>query len=436
MPPLEKRLRDRYLTMVLSHLQAAQRVASGVSTLPEATGALSATQAAYRFLHNPSIGLRHLAAPLLKAAHTSIAETCVGYVLVIHDWSQVPYRKHHSKTDRLTMSAPCDLGYKLQVALAVGDREGAPLAPLLLNLYAADGVHSSGGGRVRPPMCPLDEVSPAMAFVERQKFPKPVVHVLDAEADSVAHLRQWSQEPGRRFVVRADNRWLEHEGRELRCRDWQAEFKAQGSFRFTRSVEYRGRKASQYVAELPVRMLRPAYQNRQGKRRVVPGEPLPLRLIISEVRDDKTDEVLATWFLLTNVETAIEAATIALWYYWRWRIETFFKLLKSAGLQLEDWRQQTADTVARRLLVASMACVVVWQLARNETPQGDQARRLLVQLSGRTMARGTSFTMPALLAGLWVLLAMLNVLKHYDLDQLRELATFALPERAHGPPNR
>ena len=434
MPPFERRLRDRYLTMVLSHLRAAQRLASGVSALPEATQGLSATQAAYRFLHNPSIGLRHLAAPLLKAAHTAIADTCEKHVLVIHDWSQVPYRKHHRKTDRLTMSAPCDLGYKLQVALAVSDHQGAPLAPVLFKLYAADGVHSSEGGCVQPPGCPLDEVSPAMAFVERQKFLQPVVHILDAEGDSVGHLRQWSREPGRQFVVRGENRWVEYEGRELRCADWQAELGAQGVFHYTRAVEYHGQKASQYVAELPVRLLRPAYQNRQGKRRVVPGEPLPLRMVISEVREDQTGDLLATWFLWTNLPSATPAATIALWYYWRWRIETYFKLLKSAGLQLEDWKQQTADTVARRLLVASMACVVVWQLARNETPQADQARRLLVQLSGRTMARGASFTMPALLAGLWVLLVTLNVLEHYNLDQLRELATFALPKRATKPP--
>jgi hypothetical protein len=420
--------------MVLAHLHAAQRLASGVSALPASTEALSATQAAYRFLHNPHVRLRDLAAPLLKAAHQAIADTCQGHTLVIHDWSQVPYRKHHKKTDRLTMSVSCDLGYKLQVALAVSDREGAPLAPLLMRLYAADGVHTSEGGPTWLPGCPLDEVSPAMAFVERQKFSKPVVHILDAEGDSVGHLRQWNREPLRRFLVRGDNRWVEHEGRELRCADWQAELRGQGVFRFARPVEYHGRKAHQYVAELPVRLLRPAYQNRQGKRRVVPGEPLPLRLIVSEVRDEQSDTLLATWFLLTNVEPTIPAATIALWYYWRWRIETFFKLLKSAGLQLEDWKQQAADTVARRLLVASMACVVVWQLARDPTPQADQVRRLLVQLSGRTMARGTQFTMPALLAGLWVLLAMLNVLDHYNPDQLRELAKSALPDRATRPP--
>ena len=420
--------------MVRSHLQASQRLASGVSAVPEASCALSATQAAYRFLHNPQVDLRQLAAPLLQAARVAVDETCEQCVLVVHDWSQIPYRKHRRKRDRLTMSAACDLGYKLQVALAVSDRQGTPLAPIRLELAAADGVHSSEGGAPRPAECPLDEASAAMAFVERQQLPKPSVHLLDAEGDSVGHLRQWAQTTSRRFVIRGGNRYVEHDGREMRCADWQAELRAREAFAFARPVEYRGVPARQYVAELPVRLLRPAYQNRGGKRRVVPGPPLPLRLIVSEVRCAETGETWATWFLLTNLEPTIDAATIALWYYWRWRVETFSKLLKSAGLQLEDWKQQTADAVARRLLVACMACVVVWQLARAETPEAEETRRLLVQLSGRAVARGRSFTTPALLAGLWTLLTMTNIFQHYDLEKLQQLADFALPKYPDRPP--
>jgi hypothetical protein len=420
--------------MVRSHLHASQRLASGISAVPETSCALSATQAAYRFLHNPQIDLRQLAAPLLKAAGVAVDQACEHCVLVVHDWSQIPYRKHRRKRDRLTMSAACDLGYKLQVALAVSDRQGVPLAPIRLELAAADGVHSSEGGAPRSPECPLDEASAAMTFVERQEFPRPPVHLLDAEGDSVGHLRQWANTPGRRFVIRGGNRYVEHDGCEARCVAWQAELRAQDAFAFARTVEHHGVPARQYVAELPVRLLRPAYQNRGGKRRVVPGAPLPLRLVVSEVRDAETGETLATWFLLTNLEPTIDAATIALWYYWRWRVETFFKLLKSAGLQLEDWKQQTADAVARRLLVASMACVVVWQLARAETPEAEDTRRLLMQLSGRTVARGRSFTTPALLAGLWTLPAMINSLQQHDLEQLQKLAEIALPKYPTRPP--
>jgi hypothetical protein len=161
----------------------------------------------------------------------------------------------------------------------------------------------------------------------------------------------------------------------------------------------------------------------------VPGRPITLRLVVSEVRD-AAGQVLARWLLLTNVPVTVAAATVALWYYWRWRIESYFKLLKGAGQQLEHWQQRTAAAIAKRLLVASMACVVVWRLARSEAPGAEQWRHLLVRLSGRQMGRGRTFTEPALLAGLWVLLAMLDVLDHYDLAELRRLAEFVRPTNA------
>ena len=109
--------------------------------------------------------------------------------------------------------------------------------------------------------------------------------------------------------------------------------------------------------------------------------------------------------LLTNVPADVEAARVALWYYWRWRMESYHKLLKGAGQQVEAWQQESAAAVARRLLVASMACVVVWQVARLDGAAGGRVAGGLVRLSGRQM-RGRGFTRPALLAGLWVLLAM------------------------------
>lgn len=115
------------------------------------------------------------------------------------------------------------------------------------------------------------------------------------------------------------------------------------------------------------------------------------------------------------------------WYYWRWRIETYFKLMKSTGLNAERWQQETAAAIASRLLVPSMACVTVWRLARSTHPQAAPTRQLLVRLSGRQIKHRGEFTIPALLAGLWTLLSMIEVLNHYSLDEIRELATLCLP---------
>ena len=411
-------------------------MAAGLRALPTTAKPFASTQAAWRFFHNERVTLPRLARPLLVASRDGVAEQCDAFVLVVHDWSGLHYNGHTSKTDRVELSQSTDLGYELQTVLLVSDRSGDPLGVASLSLRAADGVHCSRQATVRPPLSQLDELAPAMELVEKQKLAKPAVHIIDAEADSVGHYREWIKQPGRYFLVRADaERIVEHEGQKRSFSAILQRLREQGAFRQTRDVLYHGTLARQGVAEIEVVLTQPARpQRRDGRpRRAIPGPPVPLRLVISEVRD-ALGKVLAVWFLLTNVPSTVDAETIALWYYWRWRIESYFKLMKSAGQELEHWQQEDAEAIARRLLVASMACVVVWQLMRNNTPEAAEVRELLVRLSGRQMKRTKPFTAPALLAGLWVLLTILYVLERYQLQDLRRIADVLFTSPHTGPP--
>jgi len=229
-----------------------------------------------------------------------------------------------------------------------------------------------------------------------------------------------------RFVVRGDAiRRVRWEGRERRLSDLLPELE----FSPSREVDYHGAPVTQFVATTQVVLHRPAqrHQIRAGRhlRKAVRGRPLELRLVVSELRDAQ-GEVLARWLLWTNV-LRVPAATIAQWYYWRWKIESCFKLLKSAGQHVEQWQQTSATAIAKRLLVAAAACVVVWRLARSTAPRAVEARALLVRLSGRLMQRGKEFTEPALLAGMWVLLGLLDTLERHTLAEIKELAGFILP---------
>ena len=199
-------------------------------------------------------------------------------------------------------------------------------------------------------------------------------------------------------------------------------------------VLYKGRPASQSVAEVRVvitRKAKPA-QKVDGKR-VAPiaGKPLALRLVVSRIHDAQ-GKLLAQWLLLTNAPDAVDAQTIARWYYYRWQIESMFKLLKGAGQQMEDWLQDDAMAIAKRLVVASCACVLVWQLAAATSPQALEIQDFLVRISGRQTKRTKPVTAPALLNGLWLLLSTLTLLEHYDIDQLKQYAQFVFPNR-HGP---
>lgn len=418
------------MNLVRAHAASSNALASGPHAVPGVNQAFATTQAAYRFFHNPRVSLRALAAPLITFSRQEAANVCQRYVLVAHDWTPLSYVKHTGKKDRV-MFSQCRKpeGYEVQTALAISDHDGAPLAPLVMSLRAADGVHCSRSWQVREALSPLDELDPAMTYIEHLKLPLPVVHLVDAEADSVAHFRQWASCPGRWFLVRGDDRLLEWEGSEKKCSAIQAQLRDAGRFTYTREVLYRGQSAQQYVAEVSVRLLRAGQRNRpkSGDRRKIPGAPLPLRLIIAEVRSPE-GELWATWYLLAHVPQEVDAQTIALWYYWRWKIEEFFKLLKSAGVQAEQWQQESAAAITRRLLVAAMACVVVWRLARSEHPEAPAARKLLVRLSGRQLRRGREYTMPALLAGMWNLMAMLEELHRTPLDELQSLARLILAQ--------
>jgi len=427
LPPVDKRLQARFEELVKEHAGQAQRVAAGPRSLPGEGSAFARTQAAWRFFKNKSLSLPALAQPLLDHA-AEVAKGCQGYCLVPHDWSNLDYRSHTSKKDLVCLGQKEEIGYELRSALLLSDQTGAPLAPLCQDLRALDGVHSSRHHTVQPSDSCLDELTPVMAYIADLKFPHPVVHIIDREADSVAHYRQWDQ-AGYLFLVRADrDRIVQYQTEHLKLSLVVKSLAEQQAFREVREVEWHGRSARQWLAEAEVTLDRPARRHRvvNGKKKHtnIPGPPLTLRLIVSRIYD-VDGKLVAEWLLFTNLPAVVAATVVALWYYWRWRIESFFKLLKGAGQQLEHWQQETASAIARRLLVASMACVLVWQLAHNPTPMGRELRKLLIRLSGRQMKHGVEFTLPALLAGLWVLLAMMDVLNSYDLEQLQKLANLA-----------
>ena len=435
LPGVEGRLNERYRQLTVSHLSDAHRVAAGLRLPASVNQPFAATQAAWRFYRNPRIRLPQLAGPLIQCARDAAAGDCQEYMPCAIDFCALHYGGHDAKPDRIELAHDQDLGYELLSILALSDRDGAPLAPLCLELRAADGVHSTRWNEPRPPGSRLDRLQGLMRHTRSLSLDCKPVYLIDREADSVGHYRRWDAEK-HLFVVRADEqRLVLHEGRERKLPEVVRLLRERGAFSEARTVTFKGKPAKQHVAQTPVVLHRPARQHRvdrrsgQRRRRDVPGAALPLRLIVSEVRDGR-GRLLARWLLLSNLPASVPAATVALWYYWRWRIESFHKLLKGAGQQIECWQQESAAATARRLAVASMAAVVVWRLARDASPEAAQMREVLVKLSGRQMKRGRKargFTEPALLAGLGVLVQALFLLELYSVEQLRVLARHTLP---------
>lgn len=425
---MDRRLQRRYEKLVQSHMKSANRNAAGPHLLAGKSQAASATQAAWRFLNNPKVSLVGLAEPLREAGRRACQQSESDYVLLAHDWCKIDYKNHSNKADLRQITHETDIGYDMTSALLVDAASGDPLAPMQLHLKTADAVHSTGTSAPDLDAHHLDQVAPTMEEAEQWNLEKKVVHIIDREADSLGRLRSWDA-AGHLFLVRCDDRRVLWNGEPWLLSEIIQHFDSEALFEPVGEAKHHGKVVAQEVAQTEIVLHRNHSAVIDGKKQQVSGKPLPLRLVMTRLLDNKGN-IIAEWMLLTNVfDRQVSAYQIALWYYWRWLIETFFKLLKSHGQELEQWQQETGEAIARRILIASMACVVVWSLQQDDSEEAEATKKILVRLSGRQMKHGCVSTAPALLAGYMVLLSIHDLLTETDIDigQLERMANDALP---------
>ena len=424
---MDARLQRRYVQLVREHMNSPQKLAAGPKAVLGTSQSFASTQALWRFLANPRVTLPRLVLPLRTLGCRGAEESSSPYALLVHDWSKLSYGGHLSKEDQTQLSHEGDVGYELYTALLVDAEAGNPLAPMELQLLSAKGVHTTRQKKRMKPVHHLDQILPTMKAARLWNVPRRLVHVIDREADSQVDFRRWV-DAGELFLVRADGtRIVDWAGDSFPLPELAETWNRQGMFQEAGTVPIRGQTGTRYVAHSEILLTRPARKRTALGRIKVGKGPLKLRLVISRVLDDE-GEVLAEWYLLTNVPDDISAVTIADWYYWRWKIESYHKLIKSGGLQLESWQQETAEAIAKRLLIASMACVCAWQLQRQTSVESQECQKLLVRLSGRQMKRSRPVTTSALIAGLHILLPILELLESHTPEQLRELAHVAVPD--------
>lgn len=413
---MDKRLEKRCQLLVRSHMQSNNKLASGVKSQLNKDAAFAQTQAAWRFFNNENCTLTELNKPLLIAGHELCSSECNEYALFAHDWSYLSYGKHKSKDDTYN-TIKRSVGYELQTSLLLSDVHGGPLSMVAMSLKDKKQIHTSSSINIKRNYTHLEALTKQITWLEEQGFNKKLVHIIDREADSVGFLRALE---GKCWLVRGNGNHKAHDGNAVRkIQDIAKDL----SFDEERTIEYKGKKVIQKLAETKISIIRPAKPKQlsaEGKRvPVIEGPPVNCRLIVSKIIDSSNQEI-ASWYLLTSV-SEVSKGTLALWYYWRWSIETFYKLMKSAGMQVESWQQTSSLAVARRILVASMACVAVWRIANAKGPEASETRRLLIRFSGRQMRWKKEYTYPALLDGLWVLLSMEDALENIGAEKIKSL---------------
>jgi hypothetical protein len=224
-----------------------------------------------------------------------------------------------------------------------------------LRLRTAAGTRSTRPGHTADPPGHVDELLDGMAESRRWGLNADLVHVVDREADSVGHYRQW-QTAGHRFVVRAKaDRVVTHEGVERSLGTVVGRLGCQfepvrGAGGAPRGVAIGRGTGVLKVAEAGVVLHRPARRRTgDGTRVDVPGPPIPLRLVVTRVVN-ALGVVLAEWLLFTNVPAGVaDAGAVGTWYAWRWRVEKSQADYPSSRRWVGDWRigYHRRDGVAR-----------------------------------------------------------------------------------------
>ena len=104
-----------------------------------------------------------------------------------------------------------------------------------------------------------------------------------------------------------------------------------------------------------------------------PGAAAPVELVVVHAREEEPPAGVAPleWFLLTTlpVSNPDDAARILHWYTLRWRIEEYFRVLKS-GCKVEELQHHTAERLERAIaikMVVGWRIQLMMQLGR-ETP--------------------------------------------------------------------
>ncbi len=388
---------------------------SGISAPIDEIKRDSHTKNFYRFLHNDAVSIEALSEPVIKYFVSASDELCSQVTLVAHDWSRV-HLNHDNKHDKLIMTHVNDVGYELQSSLAISDKNGIPIAPVAQNILT-DKISYSSYNKNFIPKNHLDELLERVDYIEGLPHSKPFLHIIDREGDSAFHLRAMDSK-NRLFLVRVkkQNKLL-YKGKSLSA----GEISRSLSFQDKGYFMSKGIRLQFHLSECEVtlaRIARPSNKKANAIYRAPQeGDPISLRMVCSRLTDP-TGKVVSEWYLLTNSDFSVN--DLAMFYCYRWRIESFFKLLKSAGFDMEQWLQQTGLVFFKRILLSVHACLHVWRLMHDESKEGKDFCAFLVRISGHQTKKSNPITATAVLHGFMLLLAADELLQKMSPQEIRQ----------------
>ena len=369
----DKRLNSRLIKI------AGQLVASPESPINKACENWGGTKAAYRFFQNDSVNYKSIVAH--HAQRTKSRAENEEVVLAIQDTTYFNYT-HHPKTSGLGLLSRYNGSHKevltkglyMHSTLAV-TAEGLPLGILDQKISTREVLPKEMTRKMKKAYnsnLPIEEKE-SFRWLESMRSAhnifsdedKKVVTIADREAD-IYDLMLLADELGTHYLIRASrNRKVnktsicsENSGEMVWDCMEKKTVQGQLEIEVPKSEEDPARTAVCSIRFGKIKMLPTRFFNGDKSK----NRKLELDVDVVYVKEEKPPKGVKKieWMLYTSIPVHCfdDALEKVRWYCLRWRIEVYFKVIKS-GFNVEKCRLETAERLIRYLSVIS---VVAWRV--------------------------------------------------------------------------
>ena len=358
---------DARLTRRLMRIAEAAAAAPSAG-FPEMTGSDGELEGVYRFLRNGRITPQKVLAPHFAATQWRAAG---APVIVAHDTTDFSFggAKPRQGLGRVG-SSNCVQGFQAHFALAVSaDESRKPLGVAGLKPMVRPWEHRSRLPKQERDLNPDQSEArrwTELAFEVAMRFPT-AIHVMDREADCFTLFARLTA-AGLRFVVRLGRDKLLDSSEKLFATAAKADVMAVRSVPLSPRARHssagnRHQHAArgERVAKLQLRAGSFALP-RPHRPRYANGYPdfLTVNVVTVVEIDTPAGDEPVCWRLITTepIDTALQVEAIVDAYRARWRIEEFFKALKT-GCAFEKRQLESLRTLVNALAVFS---IIAWRL--------------------------------------------------------------------------
>lgn len=373
----DKRLDSRLIKLCDSLSEAPE------SPINQACEDWSETKAAYRFFQNENVDVEQI----MDAHRDKTMARCAGQntILALQDTSYFSYT-HHPKTKglgKIAMHVGANVkkiysyGLVMHSCFAVTTK-GTPLGLLDQKIFSREPCPEDKGQRsgkkYTDRSLPVEEKESyrwieAMESSTKQSTDVQIVTVCDRECDFYDFFKA-AFKNGSAVLVRASkNRTINKEGRyankdSVKLWGYIESQPTAGSYavnvcavKQTKTNKGRTARKAEMNMKFGTFKMNPPQNNPAHKVEVLPD--IQLYAVHALEKNPPAGEEPVEWMLLTNqpVKTLEEASERIHWYSLRWRIEMYFKVLKS-GFRVEACRLGTADRLVRYLSIMS---IIAWR---------------------------------------------------------------------------